>query len=237
MTYQGYILLHRKLLDSSIWRQPPATVKTAIYLILSCNHKPLPWADIVIERGETFRTIERMVVEIALSAPTLRKALGNLETAGFIKRTTPLSKNRGFLIKVINYDEYQSVSSSLSDTSPIHENGKKHLNNSEPEIEQQVETIYKIYPRKIDKIRAIKAIIKAINKHGFNHIFERTQLYAQKYNGDRKYIPYPSTFFNQERYNDDSSEWSQNTTNRSSRQFKPQKISSENFETTIKKSL
>ena len=231
-------MLHRKLLDSNLWRQqPPATFKTAAYLILSCNHRPSSWADITIERGETFRTIEKMIDEVSMSAPTLRKALSNLEKAGFITRTTPLGKNRGFLIKVINYHQYQSVSSSLFDTSPIHENGKKHLNNSEPEIEQQVEKIYKIYPRKIDKIRAIKAIIKAINKHGFNHIFERTQLYAQKYNGDPTFIPYPCTFFNQERYNDDASEWSNNTTNRSSRQFKPQKISNDNFETTIKKSL
>ena len=131
MTHQGYILLHRKLLDSDLWRLPPATVVTAIYLILSCNHQPSLWATITIDRGETFRTINRIATESSMSAPTLRKALSNLETAGFIKRTTPLGKNRGFLIKVINYHQYQSVSSSLSDTSSIHENGKKHLNNSE----------------------------------------------------------------------------------------------------------
>ncbi len=253
MTHRGYILLHRKLLDSGLWQQPPVTVKTAIDLILSCNHRPWPWATITIERGETFRTIGRMVAEVSLSAPTLRKALSNLETAGFIKRTTPLGKNRGFLIKVINYDEYQSNVSTLSDTSfpdespelnstdkslrgTIQKNSKKHLNNSCSEIEQQAEEIYNIYPRKTGKPRAIQTIKMAINKYGFNHLIERTKLYAQLYNSDRKYIPYPGTFFNQERFNDDPSEWSNNT-KRTATQFRSQKISNHNFITVIKKGL
>ena len=230
MTQLGYIFLHRKLLDSDLWRQPPATVKTAIYLILSCNHKALPWAEITIERGETFRTIEKMIDEVSMSAPTLRKALSNLESEGFIKKTTPLGKNRGFLIKVINYHQNQSVSSSLSNTSSIHENGKKHLNNSGSEIEQQAEEIYKRYPKKVGKPNAIKAINKAINKDGFKHVFEKTELYAKEYNGESRYIPHPSTFFNQERYNDDPSEWSKNA----SSQFEPQQISNDNFKTGIK---
>ncbi len=253
MTHQGYILLYRKLLDSSLWQQPPATVKTAIYLILFCNHRPLPWATITIERGETFRTIERMVAKISLSAPTLRNALGNLEIAGFIKRTTPLGKNRGFLIKVINYDEYQSNVSTLSDTSlpddspelnsidkslggPIQKKSKKHLNNSGPELEQQAEEIYKIYPKKISKPSAISAIKKAINKDGFKHVFERTELYAKEYNGESRYIPHPSKFFNQERYNDAPAEWSRNAKSTSS-QYRPPQISHADFKTGVKKGL
>ena len=253
MTDQGYILLYRKLLDSSLWQQPPATVKTAIYLILSCNHRPLPWATITIERGETFRTIERMVAKISLSAPTLRNALGNLEIAGFIKRTTPLGKNRGFLIKVINYDEYQSNVSTLPDTSlpdespelnsidkslggPIQKKSKKHLNNFGPKLEQQAEEIYKIYPKKVGKPSAIQAIKKAINKDGFKHILEKTKLYAKEYNGESRYIPHPSKFFNQERYNDDPSEWSQNVKTTPS-PITPHQISNDNFTTGIEEEL
>ena len=108
-------------------------------------------------------------------------------------------------------------------TSSIHENGKKHLNNSGSEIEQQAEEIYKIYPKKVGKPYAISAIKKAINKDGFKHVFEKTELYAKEYNGESRYIPHPSKFFNQERYNDDPSEWSQNVKNASS-QFKPNKF-------------
>jgi len=46
-------------------------------------------------------------------------------------------------------------------------------------------------------------------------LFERTQLFAKTYNGPVEYIPYPSTWFNQERYNDDLATWRRiATTNR-----------------------
>ena len=153
MANRGYICLYRKLLDSKLWRLPPATVKTAFYLILSCNHKPLPWATIIIGKGQTFRTIEKMIAEISLSAPTLRKALRELESIGFIKISTPLGINRGSLIKVINYNKYQGSPSPQSDSSLTHEKSKKHLNNFGPKLEQQAEEIYKIYPKKVGKPR------------------------------------------------------------------------------------
>ena len=135
MTHHGYILLHRKLLDSDLWQLSPATVKTAIYLILSCNHRTLPWATITISRGETFRTIDRIATETSMSAPTIRNALRKMKSMGFIKILTPFGKKRGFLIKVINYNQYQSGSSNLSDASldhesldvSIHENEQKAL--------------------------------------------------------------------------------------------------------------
>ncbi len=236
MANRGYILLHRKLLDTDLWRQPPATVKTAVYLILSCNHKALPWATITIDRGETFRTIDRIATESSMSAPTIRNALRKLESIGFIKIYTPLGKNNGSLIKVINYNKYQSLLSPQSDSSLTHEKSKKHLNNSGPKLEQQAEEIYKIYPKKVGKPSAIKAIKKVINKDGFKHILEKTKLYAKEYNGDHRYIPHPSTFFNKERYNDDPSEWSQNA-KITSNQYGPQQISHADFEIGIKEEL
>ncbi len=167
-----------------------------------------------------------------MSAPTIRNALRKLESIGFIKIYTPLGKNRGSLIKVINYHKYQSHLSPQSDSSLTYEKGKKHLNNSGPELEQQAEEIYKKYPKKVGKPDAINAIKKAINKDGFKHVFERTELYAKEYNGESRYIPHPSKFFNQERYNDDPSEWSQNAKITSS-QFKPPQISNDNFTTGI----
>ena len=236
MTNRGYILLHRKLLDSDLWRLPPVTVKTAVYLILSCNHKASSWATITIDRGETFRTIDRIATESSMSAPTIRNALRKLKSMGFIKISTPLGKNRGSLIKVINYNKYQRPHSPQSDSSPAQKKSKKDLNNSGPELEQKAEEIYKIYPKKVGKPDAISAIKKAINKDGFKHVFEKTELYVNAYNGESRYIPHPSTFFNQERYNDDPSEWSQNV-KRASSQYKPPQISNANFKTGIKEEL
>ena len=196
----------------------------------------LPWATITISRGETFRTIDRIATETSMSAPTIRNALRKLKSMGFIKISTPLGKNRGSLIKVINYHKYQRPTSTQSDSSLTHEKSKKDLNNSGHELVQQAEEIYKIYPKKVGKPNAISAIKKAINKDGFKHVFEKTELYAKEYNGESRYIPHPSKFFNQERYNDTPSEWSQNV-KRTTSQFKPQKISNADFKTGIKEEL
>ena len=196
MTQLGYIFLHRKLLNSDLWRLPPATMKTAVYLLLSCNHKTLPWAETTIERGETFRTIKKMITETSLTAPTLRKALRKLESIGFIKTSNPKGKYRGSLIKVINYHQYQSSTSNLSDdslpnespelnstdkssSSCAQEKNKKHLNNSGHELVQQAEEIYKIYPKKVGKPSAISAIKKAINKAALSTFLKR-QNYTQR---------------------------------------------------------
>lgn len=73
-------------------------------------------------------------------------------------------------------------------------------------ITPEAAAIYEEYPRKIAKPAACTAIIRAVKKHGFDHVLEKTRQFARKVRDsaeDLKFIPYPATFFNQERYNDD----------------------------------
>lgn len=71
--------------------------------------------------------------------------------------------------------------------------------------------IYEAYPRKVAKPAALKAIRAAVIKHGGDHVLQRTKEYAQARVGqDPQFTPHPSTFFNQERFNDDPSTWRQN---------------------------
>lgn len=77
---------------------------------------------------------------------------------------------------------------------------------------KEVDEIYKAYPRHIAVGAAKKSIINAI-KRGVTAEFllERVKVYAKAKEGcDPQYIPHPSTWFNQERYNDDESEWTIN---------------------------
>lgn len=69
--------------------------------------------------------------------------------------------------------------------------------------------IYKAYPRHVGKPLALKAITKALSKMPFVELLAKTQAYAEavrKSNKPLQYIPMPSTWFNQERYNDDIEE-------------------------------
>lgn len=66
------------------------------------------------------------------------------------------------------------------------------------------EIIYSLYPRKVGKPVALRSIRKAILKFGYEHLRWRVEEFAAiTKDKDMQFIPYPSTFFNQERFNDD----------------------------------
>jgi hypothetical protein len=67
----------------------------------------------------------------------------------------------------------------------------------------KAETIYDLYPRKAARPFALKAIRRAISKFGFDHLLNATINYRETAKKvDPKFIPYPATWFNQERFND-----------------------------------
>jgi len=75
-------------------------------------------------------------------------------------------------------------------------------------LQRYAEEIYEIYPRKVAKPLALKAIIKALKTHGYEKVKACTVAYAESRKGqDQQFTPYPSTFFNQQRYNDDPKTW------------------------------
>ena len=67
--------------------------------------------------------------------------------------------------------------------------------------------IYDAYPRKVGRPNALRAIRRAIHRHGASTVLERTRLFAQTYSGPAEFIPNPSTFFNQDRFLDDPATW------------------------------
>jgi hypothetical protein len=71
----------------------------------------------------------------------------------------------------------------------------------------QVEEIYAAYPKKVGRPAALRAIRRALDKCTFDFLLERTRLFARTCNSPAEYIPHPSTWFNQERFNDDPSTW------------------------------
>ena len=73
------------------------------------------------------------------------------------------------------------------------------------------EQIYAVYPYKVARPVALRAIERALRKFPFAFLLERTQLFAQVRNGDKAFMPNPSTWFNQERFNDDPSTWRRST--------------------------
>lgn len=68
--------------------------------------------------------------------------------------------------------------------------------------------IYNIYPKKVGRPYALKAIRRALKQFGFDHVVNRTKAYREAVQSiNPQFIPYPATWFNQERFNDDPTTW------------------------------
>ena len=75
-------------------------------------------------------------------------------------------------------------------------------------VERQIEEIYQHYPKKVGKPQALKAIKKSLSKMDPETLLEKTKSFAlARKNEDPQFTPNPSTWFNQERYNDDPETW------------------------------
>ena len=77
----------------------------------------------------------------------------------------------------------------------------------------EVENLYQTYPRKVGKRAAIVAITKAIERitdrveDPVEWMDERVALFARSPVGQGSFCPHPSTWFNQDRFDDDVGEW------------------------------
>jgi hypothetical protein len=70
------------------------------------------------------------------------------------------------------------------------------------------EQIYKLYPKKVAKDDAMKAISKALRKASKETLIEAVTAYAEARQGqDAKFTPHPASWFNQGRWEDDRSTW------------------------------
>ena len=110
MSNDGWIKLHRKLLDNSLWIDCNANQKVVmITILLRANHEPKKWVykgqEYVANAGEFVTSLSSLCSLTGLKTNIVRNTLDKLEKYNFITRKTT-SKNT--LIKVENWELYQS---------------------------------------------------------------------------------------------------------------------------------
>lgn len=84
------------------------------------------------------------------------------------------------------------------------EGGAKPATLTAPDSAEQ---IFQAYPRKVGKPKALEAIRKALKGHPADFLLERTQLFNITCEKPDQFTPYPTTWYNQERFNDDPETW------------------------------
>ncbi len=111
-----------------------------------------------------------------------------------------------------------------STVTPLHNNDVTSVTQAEAEAEADqkstflpkigpqsnlCELVYKQYPRRVGKKAALPKIAKAINSFGFEKIDGAVKKLAELWKNevDLGFLAHPSTWFNQERFNDDPETW------------------------------
>lgn len=107
----GWIKLHRKILDCSLWDHEPANKKSAwIDLLLLVNHKDnqvlIDGRQITIKAGQKWTSIHKLADQWHWSVNRVKRYLSALETAHMI---TVKSNTNGTLITIVNYGFYQGM--------------------------------------------------------------------------------------------------------------------------------
>jgi hypothetical protein len=78
-------------------------------------------------------------------------------------------------------------------------------------VRGDAERIYAEYPNKVGKPDALRAIERCLKNYSADFLLERTVAFAKARRGDVSFCPHPSTWFNQERFNDAPSTWTPKT--------------------------
>jgi uncharacterized protein YdaU (DUF1376 family) len=89
---------------------------------------------------------------------------------------------------------------------PTTKKNNTHLQSGE---DLAAEEIYQAYPRKVAKAEALRAIKKAMKDSPVTDLLEITKLFAASQTPGSPFTPYPASWFNGRRYEDDPSAWVQ----------------------------
>lgn len=111
----GCILLSRQILQSEIWRKPPEWLKLFLYILLKVNHE-----NQLFPRGSNFFNFSEERPE-GVTYNQVREFF-RWATSKKIQFCTTQKTTRGVIIKVNNYDKYQTLSNYQKQNTTQNEN-------------------------------------------------------------------------------------------------------------------
>jgi hypothetical protein len=162
---EGYIKLHRKILDNGIFRKPNVS-HLFNYCLLRANwsDKTIVWNSqpLVVERGSFITGRKQIAQDTGLSEQNVRSALKTLEHFAMVQKSTSKSTTKFSYITVCNYHSYQHF-----DDEPNQQSNQQPTNN-QPTSNQQVTT------NKNNKTNNTKNTNKKKDiAYGYSDVFEK----------------------------------------------------------------
>ena len=138
----------------------------------------------------------------------IRTLIGELLSAGYLNRSTERTRlDKGYLggytytTQDPSMADYPTLDKPTLDEPPLKKNiiKEEQVKEEYPQIKFEVEfeKFWKLYPKKVEKIDAQKAFLKAITFYGLDEIMAGVIRLAHDPNlPPRQYIPYPASWLN-----------------------------------------
>lgn len=218
----GWIKLHRKIIDNPVFDNPDL-FHLFVYCLIAANHNPtmIVWngEEKNMERGSFISGRKSLSEKLKQSESKIYRNLKTLEKLNII---TQKSNNRFTLINVVNYCNYQGSEFENEQqmnnqrttneqqmntvknirTKEIKNKELKHICESSDSYTPEFEEFYKNYPRNKDKGKAFKAWKARIKeKIPAEVLITAAKHYAAECklkHTSEEYIKYPATFLSKE---------------------------------------
>ena len=126
---EGWIKLHRRFLEWE-WFDDPNVFRLFIYCILKANHKDQRYKGEVVKRGEFITGRDILSKELGMSVQQVRTALTKLKSTNEL---TIKTTNKGTVIQVVKYNNYQVATNELTNEQPT-SNQQVTTNNNDKNI-------------------------------------------------------------------------------------------------------
>lgn len=220
MANEGYIKLYRRMMKWGWYTDTPTKCVFLHLLFLAC-YEPCYFKSVHLEPGQAVSSIRQIATDTGLTVKQVRTAINHLKETQEVAQS-PCGKFSVFTVN--NYNDYQCTGT---------DEGKQraqrgHSEGTDPNIKKNKEVkntpytpqgddadspaftkFWAAYPKKVGKADARKKFEKLVpDESTLSAILSsleylKTTDQWQRENG--KYIPNPSTFLNQKRWQDEAS--------------------------------
>lgn len=185
----------------------PAT-KIVLYWLADCHNG---------ETGQCFPSHKYLAKQCEMTDRSIRTHIELLEKEGLIRKREnhrdngSQTSNSYELLLMDTETPRKNIPTPLENISdqpqknlPTLNLGNNNLVNEQVNIELHFDRFYQMYPRKVGKGAAKKAFFLALKKSSAQKIIDAALEYNRACAGkDKKFIPHPSTWLNQERWDDE----------------------------------
>lgn len=111
---EGWIKLHRKILDWEWWGNKN-TFSLFVYLLLNANHKDKRWQGHLVKRGQVIVGRKKLAKKLKMSQQNVRTALKHLKSTNEVT----IEATRQFsLVTINNWEDYQGVTNEVTNDQP-----------------------------------------------------------------------------------------------------------------------